>query len=58
LILRKIERAKEGRLKFTLVLKDPFGNSAIVSEKARRRRIGKRELSRLKFGEQALAVGK
>jgi len=58
LVLRKIERAKEGRLRFTLVLKDPFGNSAIVSRKAKRRRMGERELRRLKFGARAIAARK
>ena len=54
LLLRKIERAREGKLKFTLVLKDPFGNSAIVSEKAKRRMMNARELNRLKFGERSI----
>lgn len=58
LLLRKIRRAKDGKLRFTLVLKDPFGNSSILSEKARRRKIGLKELSRLKFGEQAIATRK
>jgi C4-type Zn-finger protein len=40
-------------LRFTLELKDPFGNSTIISEKAKKRRIGRREL---KFGEQATAA--
>jgi C4-type Zn-finger protein len=40
------------------VLKDPFGNSTIISEKAKKRRIGARELKGLKFGEQAIAAGK
>ena len=58
LVLRKIERAKEGRLRFTLVLKDPFGNSTIVSGNAKRRRMGERELKRLKFGAQAIVAKK
>jgi len=56
LVLRKIERAREGRLRFTLVLKDPFGNSTIITEKARKRRMSARELNRLKFGEQAIVA--
>jgi zinc finger protein len=58
LLLRKVRRAREGKLRFTLVLKDPFGNSTIISEKAKKRRIGERELKRLKFGEQAIAARK
>lgn len=37
-------------------MKDPFGNSTIISEEAKKRRIGKRELKRLEFGEQTIAV--
>ena len=51
----KVQRAREGKLRFTLVLKDPFGNSTIISEKAKKRRIGRRELKGLKFGEQTIA---
>ncbi len=58
LVLRKIERARGGKLRFTLELKDPLGNSTIVSEKAKRRRISARELGRLKFGEHAIAAKK
>jgi zinc finger protein len=55
LVLRKIQRAREGKLRITVVLKDPFGNSGIVSRKAKRRRMSTRELNRLKFGEHAVA---
>ena len=55
-MLRKVQRAREGKLRFTLVLKDPFGNSTIISEKAKKRRIGRRELKGLKLGEQATAA--
>jgi zinc finger protein len=55
-LLLKVQRAREGKLRFTLVLKDPLGNSTIISEKAKKRRIGKRELKGLKFGEQTIAV--
>ena len=58
LVLKKVQRSKEGRLKITLVLKNPFGNSTIVSEKAKKRTIGLRELSRLKFGRYAIAARK
>ena len=55
-VLGKIERARKGRLRLKLVLKDPFGNSTIISEKARKRRMSARELNRLKFGEQAIVA--
>jgi len=57
-VLTKIERARGGKLRFTLVLKDPFGNSTIVSHKTKRRKISGRELSNLKFGAHALAARK
>jgi hypothetical protein len=50
--------AREGKLRFTLVVKDSFGNSTIISEKAKRRRISVRELRGLNFGEQAIAARK
>jgi len=56
LFLRQVQRAKEGKLRFTIVLKDPFGNSTIISEKAKKRRIGRRELKGLKFREQVIAA--
>lgn len=58
LLLKKVQLARETKLRFTLVLKDPFGNSTIISEKAKKRRIGTRELKGLKFGEQAVAARK
>jgi C4-type Zn-finger protein len=39
-----------------LMVKDPLGNSIIISEKAQNRRIGERELKGVKFGEQAIAA--
>jgi len=38
------------------MVKDPLGNSIIISEKAQNRRIGERELKGVKFGEQAIAA--
>jgi len=58
LSLKKVQLARERKLRFTLVLKDPFGNSTIISEKAKKRRIGERELKGLRFGEQVIAVRK
>mgnify|MGYP000241631161 CR=1 FL=1 len=51
--LRRLREAREGRTKFTLILEDPLGNSAIISEKegkVRRRRLTEREVRRLKTG--------
>ncbi len=56
-ILKQIHTAKDNP-RFTLVIKDPFGNSAIVSHnarKVRKRRLTKRELLNVKYGQFALA---
>jgi zinc finger protein len=58
LVLRKTERARKGKLQLTLALKDPFGNSTIISPKAKRRRMSTRELKKLKYGEHAIAAKK
>ncbi len=58
LVLEKVRRAKEGKLPITIILRDPLGNSGIVSEKARRRRMSAGELNRLKFGERAIGAKK
>ena len=58
MLLKKVQWAREGKLRFTLVLKDPFGNSTIISERAKKRRISVRELKGLKFGDEAIAARK
>lgn len=57
-ILNKIRLARETKPNFTFVIKDPFGNSALVSpnpKRLRKRRLPKRELLSIKFGQYALA---
>lgn len=58
LVLRNIQRTRKGKLRLTLALKDPFGNSTIMSPKAKRRRMSARELKRLKHGEHVIAAKK
>jgi zinc finger protein len=56
-MLKKIRTAREQRPNFTFVLKDPFGNSALVSSKTgkvKKRRLSKTELLKIRFGEHAL----
>ena len=57
-LIKKIERMREGKEKFSLIIKDPFGNSGIVSEKAKRRKLSKRELKALKTGMLILELTK
>lgn len=57
-MLKQIRTAKDSKPRFTLTIKDPFGNSAIASadtEKVKRRRLTKRELLSVKYGPYLLA---
>jgi len=53
-LLRKIQKARSEKPNFTLIIKDPLGNSAVVSPrpiKVKKRRLTRTELSKLKFGQ-------
>lgn len=53
-LLRKMRAARDSKPRFTLVIKDPLGNSAIVSsnpEKVKKRKLTLRELRNVKFAE-------
>ena len=55
-MLRKMREARDAKPRFTLVIKDPMGNSAIVSsntKKVRKRKLTRRELQNIKFEEYA-----
>ena len=54
--MKESPTSKRGRAEVHAVLKDPFGNSTIISEKAQNRRLGEREPKGVKFGEQTIAV--
>lgn len=48
--LEKIRKAREGKIPFTLILRDPHGTSAIISQsdkKIKKRRLTKREIESL-----------
>jgi zinc finger protein len=56
-MLKRIRTVREQKPSFTFVLKDPFGNSALVSPtagKVKKRKLTRPELRKLKFGENAL----
>jgi zinc finger protein len=58
-MLKKIELARERTPHFTIIIKDPVGNSALVSsdpKKVRKRRLSRRELLRTRFGQYALVT--
>ncbi len=49
--LRKIKRARDGYAKFTLIIEDPLGNSAIISKderKVKRRKLTNKEIEKLR----------
>jgi zinc finger protein len=54
--LAQIEEAREGRLPFTLIIEDPYGNSAIGHESARVESIPPEEAERLAKGEVTFDV--
>jgi zinc finger protein len=57
-MLKQMRSARDSKPRFTLIIKDPFGNSAIVSPKAgkvKKRKLTKRELLTVKYGQYAVA---
>jgi len=57
MMLNKIRRARDSKPRFTFVIRDPLGNSAIVSsnhEKIKKRNLTRRELQKIKFGQYAV----
>jgi len=55
-ILRKIGYIKHGRMEATLIIQDPLGNSAIISEKTEKRRLTEEEVKNLKLGEFVIDI--
>jgi len=53
--LQRIKEARHGRIKFTLVIKDPLGNSTIIAKderKIKRRKLTKREIEKFRARRQ------
>ena len=60
MLLKRMRMARESKPGFTFVIKDPLGNSAIVSSKpgkVKKRNMTPRELQRVKYGQYALTEG-
>jgi zinc finger protein len=56
-MLKKMRATRDSKPRFTLIIKDPLGNSAIVSpnpRKIRQRKLTKRELQNTKFGQYVI----
>jgi zinc finger protein len=54
--LQRIKEARDGRIKLTLVIKDPVGNSAIIAKddgKIKRRKLTKKEIEKLRVRQEA-----
>lgn len=47
-LLKKIKKMRNGEERFTLIIKDPTGNSGIISPKAKQRKLTKKEIEKLK----------
>lgn len=50
--LAKLQKAKDAKMKFTVILLDPFGNSAIVGENVQKKKLSANELKKLKTSMQ------
>ncbi len=55
-ILQSIDRVREGKEKVTVVIEDPFGNSAILSPKAKKRPLTDEEAKGLRTGMNIVDV--
>lgn len=55
-LLDRLARVRAGKERATLVLEDPFGNSAVVSDRARREALPPEEAARLKPGMSILEL--
>jgi len=55
-LLEKVEKIKEGEDKVTIKIKDPRGNSAIVSNKTKKRKLTQNEIDSLKTGMMVFEI--
>ncbi len=55
-IMRKIGYIRHGRMKATIIIEDPFGNSAIVGDKVKKRNLTEEEIKNLKTGELVIEL--
>lgn len=49
--LGDIEKAMDGKKRFTFIIEDPYGNSAVLDKKARKEALSAEEASKLRTGE-------
>jgi len=53
-VMRKIDAIRGGKLKARLIIMDPFGHSAIVTKRVKKRGLKRRELMSLKTGPTSI----
>ncbi len=53
----RIDEARKGSVRFTVILEDPYGNSAILSEKAKIEGLSQEEAKKLRKGEMEMEPG-
>ncbi|MBU0662378.1 MAG: ZPR1 zinc finger domain-containing protein [Candidatus Diapherotrites archaeon] len=56
--LEKIRMAREGKVKFTIILEDPLGNGALVGKGVKRERLSAANAKRLNVPMQVFEIGK
>ena len=49
--ISEIDKARNGEMAFTFIIEDPFGNSALLSDKAEKEMLTEEEARKLKKGE-------
>ncbi len=49
--ISEIDKARNGEMEFTFIIEDPFGNSALLSDKAEKEILTEEEARKLKKGE-------
>jgi zinc finger protein len=55
-LLNTIEEILAGRMKATLIIEDPFGNSAIIGDRVEREPISEEEVRKLEYGMTILDI--
>lgn len=56
-ILELIDKVKSGNFKITLIIEDPYGNSAIISEETEKVKLSEDEIKKLRTGETIIEMG-
>ncbi len=55
--LEELDKAREGKKRFTFIIEDPFGNSAVLDKKAKKEALSPEEATELKTGKSLVLMG-